>query len=41
MDNANKIRYEKHTIQNKTDKNWKRNWINVLFRILKHKTNDK
>ena len=24
---------EKHTIENKTDKDWKRNWNNVLFRV--------
>ena len=26
------IRHEKRTIKNKTDKNWERNWNNVLFR---------
>ena len=30
---ANNIRYEKHSIKNKTDKNWERNWNNVLFRV--------
>ena len=27
------IRDEKHAIKNKTDKNWKRNWVSVLFRV--------
>ena len=24
---------EKHKIRNKTDKNWKKTWNNVLFRV--------
>ena len=27
------IRYEKRAIKNKTEKKWKRNWNNVLFRV--------
>ena len=27
------IRHEKHKIKNKTDKNWKINWNNALFRV--------
>ena len=27
------IRLEKHAIKNKTDKNWKRTWNNVLFKV--------
>ena len=30
---AHNIRHEKRAIKNKTDKNWKRTWNNVLFRV--------
>ena len=30
---ANNIRHEKHTIKNKTNKEWKKSWNNVLFRV--------
>ena len=30
---ANNITHEKHTTRNKTDKNWERNWNNVLLRV--------
>ena len=30
---VNNIRYEKHTIENKNNKDWERNWNNAFFRV--------
>ena len=30
---AHIVKDEKHTIKNKSDKNWKRAWNNMLFRV--------
>ena len=33
LSQTHNIRHEKHAIDNKTDKNWKINWNNVLFSV--------
>ena len=30
---SDNIKHKKHSIKNKTNKNWERNWNNVLFMV--------